>query len=81
MEISYIFLIEMERESQVYPNSWTAILASLDNKGMWNLRSSVWPRNYLGQQVYLRVWNNEHSLYTENDMPPDTLLCGKAKLS
>ncbi|XP_031114564.1 L-ascorbate oxidase homolog [Ipomoea triloba] len=66
---------------QVYPNSWTAILASLDNKGMWNLRSSVWPRNYLGQQVYLRVWNNEHSLYTENDMPPDTLLCGKAKLS
>ncbi|XP_019195538.1 PREDICTED: L-ascorbate oxidase homolog [Ipomoea nil] len=66
---------------QVYPNSWTAILVSLDNKGMWNLRSSVWPRNYLGQQVYLRVWNNEHSLYTENDMPPDTLLCGKAKLS
>ncbi|CAH9139108.1 unnamed protein product [Cuscuta epithymum] len=63
---------------QVYPYSWTAILVSLDNKGMWNLRSAIWPRKYLGQQVYLRVWNSEHSLLTEFDLPPGTLFCGLA---
>ncbi|GJY61608.1 L-ascorbate oxidase [Tanacetum coccineum] len=26
------------QNNQVYPNSWSAILVSLDNKGMWNLR-------------------------------------------
>ncbi|KAK7318243.1 hypothetical protein RJT34_02942 [Clitoria ternatea] len=36
--------------AQVYPNSWTSILVSLDNQGMWNLRSSIWERQYLGQQ-------------------------------
>ncbi|GAB2251908.1 hypothetical protein Droror1_Dr00004755 [Drosera rotundifolia] len=39
---------------QVYPNTWSAILVSLDNKGMWNLRSSIWPSQYLGQQLYLK---------------------------
>ncbi|KAJ8446632.1 hypothetical protein Cgig2_002794 [Carnegiea gigantea] len=63
---------------QVYPNSWTAVLASLDNKGMWNLRSTIWHRRYLGQEVYLRVWNSEKSLLTENDIPPNALKCGKA---
>ncbi|KAK7318241.1 hypothetical protein RJT34_02940 [Clitoria ternatea] len=28
--------------TSVYPNSWTSILVSLDNQGMWNLRSSIW---------------------------------------
>ncbi|PIA52355.1 hypothetical protein AQUCO_01000308v1 [Aquilegia coerulea] len=64
---------------QVYPNSWTAIYVPLDNKGMWNLRSAIWPRQYLGQQLYLRVWNNERSLFTEYDIPKNALLCGKAK--
>ncbi|XP_061363417.1 L-ascorbate oxidase homolog [Gastrolobium bilobum] len=64
---------------QVYPNSWSAILVSLDNKGMWNLRSAIWPRRYLGQELYLRVWNNEQSLYTETSIPPNALFCGKAK--
>ncbi|KAL2906155.1 L-ascorbate oxidase-like protein [Bienertia sinuspersici] len=63
---------------QVYRNSWTAVLVSLDNKGMWNLRSAIWHRQYLGQQVYLRVWNDEISLRTENDIPPNALKCGKA---
>ncbi|XP_059641158.1 L-ascorbate oxidase homolog [Cornus florida] len=63
---------------QVYPKSWSAILVSLDNKGMWNLRSAIWPRQYLGQQLYLRVWNNERSVFTEYDIPPNALLCGKA---
>ncbi|KAK4393339.1 L-ascorbate oxidase [Sesamum angolense] len=64
---------------QVYPYSWSAILVSLDNKGMWNLRSANWPRRYLGQELYVRVWNEERSLYTEYDIPPNALLCGKAK--
>ncbi|CAJ1942717.1 unnamed protein product [Sphenostylis stenocarpa] len=64
---------------QVYPNSWSAILVSLDNKGMWNLRSAIAERRYLGQDLYLRVWNNEQSLYTETLIPPNALYCGKAK--
>ncbi|KAL8143250.1 hypothetical protein V2J09_016282 [Rumex salicifolius] len=63
---------------QVYPNSWTAIFISMDNKGMWNLRSAIWPRRYLGQELYMRVWNNEKSLYTEYVIPPNALKCGKA---
>ncbi|KAK7251091.1 hypothetical protein RIF29_33994 [Crotalaria pallida] len=65
--------------TQVYPNSWTAILVSLDNKGMWNLRSAIWDRRYLGQELYLRVWNNEQSVYTETNIPQNALFCGKAK--
>ncbi|CAJ2635471.1 unnamed protein product [Trifolium pratense] len=64
---------------QVYPNSWTAILVSLDNKGMWNLRSAIWESRYLGQELYMRVWNNEKSLYTETNVPANVLFCGKAK--
>ncbi|KAL2531888.1 SKU5 similar 15 [Abeliophyllum distichum] len=64
---------------QVYPNGWSAILVSLDNKGMWNLRSAIWPRRYLGQELYVRVWNNEVSPYTEYDIPENAILCGKAK--
>ncbi|XP_042509457.1 L-ascorbate oxidase homolog [Macadamia integrifolia] len=63
---------------QVYPNSWSAILVSLDNKGMWNLRSQIWARQYLGQQLYIRVWNNEQSYYTEYDIPQNAILCGRA---
>ncbi|CAM8915686.1 unnamed protein product [Rhodiola kirilowii] len=66
---------------QVYPASWSAIMVSLDNKGMWNLRSAIWSRRYLGQELYIRVWNNEHSLYTEYDIPENALRCGKAKLA
>jgi predicted DNA repair protein MutK len=40
---------------QVYPRGWTAVLVALDNVGMWNMRSEVWARRYLGQQFYLRV--------------------------
>ncbi|XP_021908147.1 L-ascorbate oxidase homolog [Carica papaya] len=64
---------------QVYPKSWTAILVALDNKGMWNFRSQNWSRRYLGQQLYVRVWNDERSLFTETDVPPNALFCGKAK--
>ncbi|KAI3887263.1 hypothetical protein MKX03_023473 [Papaver bracteatum] len=64
---------------QVYPYSWSSILVPLDNKGMWNLRSANWPRRYLGQELYVRVWNDQKSLYTESDPPPNAILCGKAK--
>ncbi|XP_009619786.1 L-ascorbate oxidase homolog [Nicotiana tomentosiformis] len=64
--------------TQVYPKSWTAIYVSLDNQGMWNLRSSMWDRQYLGQQVYLRVYNPTPSLANEYDIPTNALLCGKA---
>ncbi|OAY33836.1 L-ascorbate oxidase homolog [Manihot esculenta] len=64
--------------AQVYPNSWTAILISLDNQGMWNMRSAMWERQYLGQQLYLRVWTSVHSLANEYDIPNNALLCGKA---
>ncbi|KAK9678582.1 hypothetical protein RND81_11G221000 [Saponaria officinalis] len=63
---------------QAYPNSWTAVLASVDNKGMWNLRSEIWHRRYLGQELYFRVWNDERSLLSEADIPPNALKCGKA---
>ncbi|CAJ2646260.1 unnamed protein product [Trifolium pratense] len=64
--------------AQVYPNSWTAILVSLDNQGMWNLRSAIWERQYLGQQLYLRVWNAQRTAANEYDVPNNALLCGKA---
>ncbi|OIV94745.1 hypothetical protein TanjilG_12958 [Lupinus angustifolius] len=64
--------------AQVYPNSWTVILVSLDNQGMWNLRSAIWERQYLGQQFYLRVWNAQQNLANEYDIPHNALLCGKA---
>ncbi|KAL6012548.1 hypothetical protein ACLOJK_003037 [Asimina triloba] len=65
--------------AQAYPRSWTAILVSLDNKGMWNLRSAMWARQYLGQQFYLRVWESQTSLYTEYNIPNNALLCGRAR--
>ncbi|KAK8268227.1 hypothetical protein V6Z12_D11G052500 [Gossypium hirsutum] len=64
--------------TQVYPNSWTTILVSLDNQGMWNVRSTLWDRQYLGQQFYLRVWNPVRSLANEYDIPSNVLLCGQA---
>ncbi|KAG5223200.1 multi-copper oxidase type family protein [Salix suchowensis] len=63
---------------QVYPKSWTAIYVSLDNQGMWNMRSAIWERQYLGQQFYLRVWTQVHSLANEYEIPPNALRCGKA---
>ncbi|KAI3912357.1 hypothetical protein MKX01_038419 [Papaver californicum] len=63
---------------QVYPNSWTAILMSVENQGMWNIRSANWARQYLGQQFYFRVWTEIQSFKNEYDIPLNALLCGKA---
>ncbi|MCD7458399.1 hypothetical protein HAX54_038087 [Datura stramonium] len=63
--------------TQVYPRSWTAIYISLDNVGMWNLRSEFWARQYLGQQLYMRVYTTSTSLRDEYPIPKNALLCGK----
>ncbi|CAL9215832.1 unnamed protein product [Arabidopsis halleri] len=63
---------------QVYPKSWTAIYVSLDNVGMWNLRSELWERQYLGQQFYMRVYTTSTSLRDEYLIPKNALLCGRA---
>jgi len=58
----------------VYPNGWSAILVSLDNQGMWNLRSAIWDRQYLGQQLYLRVWTPQQSFSNEYSIPTNAIL-------
>ncbi|MQL99197.1 hypothetical protein Taro_031918 [Colocasia esculenta] len=63
---------------QVFPTGWSAILVSLDNQGMWNVRSAMWARQYLGQQFYIRVWTPEKSYSNEYDMPANALRCGRA---
>ncbi|KAJ8442322.1 hypothetical protein Cgig2_011245 [Carnegiea gigantea] len=64
---------------QVYPRSWTAIYISLDNVGMWNIRSENWARQYLGQQFYMRVYTPSHSWRDELPIPKNALLCGRAR--
>ncbi|XP_025792476.1 monocopper oxidase-like protein SKS1 [Panicum hallii] len=69
---------------QVYPSAWTAVLVSLDNEGMWNLRSQSPDRRYLGQEIYMRVSQGSSEVPDPRDelpMPPNALLCGKAKSS
>jgi len=63
---------------QVYPMSWTAIYVALDNVGMWNLRSEFWARQYLGQQLYMRVYTASTSIRDEFPVPKNALLCGRA---
>ncbi|XP_057508706.1 L-ascorbate oxidase homolog [Actinidia eriantha] len=64
---------------QVYPGSWTAIMTTLDNAGMWNLRSEMWENAYLGQQLYVSVLSPARSLRDEYNLPDNTQLCGIIK--
>ncbi|CAK9177895.1 unnamed protein product [Ilex paraguariensis] len=64
--------------TQVYPQSWTAVYIALDNVGMWNLRTEFWARQYLGQQLYLRVYTPVQSIRDEYPIPKNALLCGRA---
>ncbi|XP_077239207.1 L-ascorbate oxidase homolog [Tasmannia lanceolata] len=64
---------------QVYPKSWSAVLLSMDNAGMWNLRSEIWERQYLGQQLYISVLSPARSLRDEYNIPENTELCGVVK--
>lgn len=61
---------------QVYPGAWTAILVSLDNVGVWNLRTENLDSWYLGQETYVRVVNPEETNKTELPLPDNALFCG-----
>ncbi|KAK7330726.1 hypothetical protein VNO77_24924 [Canavalia gladiata] len=62
--------------TQVYPGAWTAILVSLDNVGVWNLRTENLDSWYLGQETYVRVVNPEETNKTELPIPDNALFCG-----
>ncbi|KAM7278464.1 hypothetical protein ACFE04_005598 [Oxalis oulophora] len=64
---------------QVFPKSWAAVLLTFDNAGMWNVRSEIWDRTYLGQQAYISVQNVARSLRDEYNVPDDVQLCGVVK--
>ncbi|KAJ4751083.1 Monocopper oxidase-like protein SKU5 [Rhynchospora pubera] len=61
---------------QVYPKSWTAIMLTFDNAGIWNLCSESWDRRHLGQQLYVSVISPACSLRDEYDIPTNALRCG-----
>ncbi|KAB8113262.1 monocopper oxidase-like protein SKU5 [Oryza sativa Japonica Group] len=63
---------------QVYPGAWAAVLVSLDNVGVWNVRSENLDSWYLGQEVYVRVVNPEDTgNKTEMAIPDNALFCGQ----
>ncbi|KAK9927497.1 hypothetical protein M0R45_024678 [Rubus argutus] len=62
--------------SRVYPGAWTAILISLDNVGIWNIRAENLDSWYLGQETYMRVVNPEATNKTELPIPDNALFCG-----
>ncbi|MQL95801.1 hypothetical protein Taro_028476 [Colocasia esculenta] len=62
---------------QVYPGGWTAVLAYLDNPGMWNLRSQLLENWYLGEELYVRVYDADPNPAKELPPPGNLLLCGR----
>lgn len=62
--------------TQVFPGAWTAVLISLDNVGVWNIRAENLDRWYLGQETYLRIINPEENGETEFAVPDNVLYCG-----
>lgn len=71
--ITGCFLCEL---IQVYPGGWTAVYAFLDNPGMWNLRSQCLENWYLGQEMYVRVHDDDPNPAKEHPPPENLLLCG-----
>ncbi|KAK4489434.1 hypothetical protein RD792_005243 [Penstemon davidsonii] len=62
---------------QVFAGGWTAVYVSLDNVGVWNLRTENLDRWYLGQETYMRIINPEdNSNKTELPVPDNALYCG-----
>ncbi|XP_043722917.1 monocopper oxidase-like protein SKU5 [Telopea speciosissima] len=62
--------------TQVFPEAWTAILVSLDNVGIWNLRAQNLDSWYLGQEAYMSVVNPKLTDKTEFSLPDNTIYCG-----
>ncbi|XP_038993388.1 monocopper oxidase-like protein SKS1 [Hibiscus syriacus] len=65
--------------TEVYPGGWTAVLISLDNVGVWNLRVENLDRWYLGRETYMRIVNPEENGKTELPPPDNVLYCGALK--
>uniref|UniRef100_A0A1D1Y7Y4 Monocopper oxidase-like protein SKU5 n=1 Tax=Anthurium amnicola TaxID=1678845 RepID=A0A1D1Y7Y4_9ARAE len=63
--------------TQVFPGAWTAVLVSLDNVGVWNVRAENLDTWYLGQETYMRVVNPEQTNKTELAPPDNVLYCGR----
>ncbi|KAE8679681.1 hypothetical protein F3Y22_tig00111398pilonHSYRG00328 [Hibiscus syriacus] len=61
--------------TQVFPGAWTAILVSLDNAGIWNLRAQNLDSWYLGQEAYISVVNPEVD-QSEALLPENSIYCG-----
>lgn len=61
--------------TQVFPGAWSAILVSLDNAGVWNLRTQNLDSWYLGQEVYVSVVNPETD-QDEVELPANAIYCG-----
>ncbi|KAG2332994.1 hypothetical protein Bca52824_004174 [Brassica carinata] len=64
---------------EVYPGAWTAVLMSLDNAGVWNIRVENLDRWYLGRETYIRIINPEENGKTEMGQPKNVLYCGALK--
>ncbi|ONK80332.1 uncharacterized protein A4U43_C01F16470 [Asparagus officinalis] len=67
------------KQIAVYPGAWTAVFASLDNVGFWNVRTENLDAWYLGQETYLRVVNPEANEKSEMPAPDNALYCGLLK--
>ncbi|KAL7146523.1 hypothetical protein ABFS83_06G046700 [Erythranthe nasuta] len=62
---------------QVFAGGWTAVFVSLDNVGVWNMRTENLDRWYLGQETYMRIVNPEDTgNKTELPVPDNALYCG-----
>lgn len=63
--------------NQVYPKGWTAVYVYLDNPGMWNLRSQKLKNWFLGQELYIRVYDSDPNPAKELIPPKNLLYCGQ----
>ncbi|CAL5209038.1 unnamed protein product [Lathyrus oleraceus] len=62
---------------QVFPGGWSAVYVYPDNPGMWNLRSQNLQSWYLGEELYIRVYDPNPNPAKEKPPPQNLLLCGK----
>ncbi|KHG07271.1 Monocopper oxidase-like protein SKU5 [Gossypium arboreum] len=71
----FVVGVDGEQPKHVFPGAWTAILVSLDNAGIWNLRAQNLDSWYLGQETYVSVVNPEAD-QSEVLLPENSIYCG-----
>uniref|UniRef100_A0A0R0HW04 Monocopper oxidase-like protein SKU5 n=1 Tax=Glycine max TaxID=3847 RepID=A0A0R0HW04_SOYBN len=59
----------------VYPGGWSAVYVYPDNPGIWNLRSQNLESWYLGEELYVRVYDADPNPAKEKPPPQNLLLC------